>query len=121
MTANYQQMIISEQVCFFCIEPGGTNDRCMTCKVQHENAHEINYRGKCVPCPPQEVNEFIKQLETNNKYEMQQSFCVKTGSPMFAGDKCFSCGGDFWAKVSVREATTQIISGCRLCNKSFVE
>ena len=56
------------------------------------------------------------------KAQAQNEFCTKKKLPRFApaDGKCWACNGDLYENVTMDEASSEIITGCSVCNHSFV-
>ena len=60
--------------------------------------------------------------DTDTKIKAQEEYCEKHKVPMFAPkDKCYSCNRNIWDKITLEQATNELITGCPYCNKSFCD
>lgn len=59
---------------------------------------------------------------TNNekKAEAQKEFCRINGLPNFAGrGGCHSCGKNVYESMTLKECSSDLITGCPYCQYSF--
>ena len=59
----------------------------------------------------------------NQKIQAQLDLCKKTGVEMFAMENgiCCWCDKPIFDSLSLEECSTNLITGCPNCNRSFVE
>lgn len=56
------------------------------------------------------------------KKEAQTKYCKEKKLPNFANTLyCFCCNKDIWEGISDEKASTELITGCPHCFKSFVD
>ncbi|MBE8712560.1 hypothetical protein C4F49_02545 [Sphingobacterium sp. KB22] len=74
----------------------------------------------------------MKNFDIPLSIKSQKEFCDKTNSPHFAplDGKCYACKsqiyeekkqGSFFTGVSVDKASTQLITGCPHCYRSYCD
>jgi hypothetical protein len=70
------------------------------------------------------VVELVKMdTETINKIKQQQLYCEKNSVPMFAPvtDKSWCCNRNIWAEITTERASSELITSCPICHRSFVD
>ena len=64
----------------------------------------------------------MDKYSRSEKIAAQSKHAREVNAPMFAPkERCWSCGGDLWARITYEKASTRLITGCPLCNRSFVD
>lgn len=76
---------------------------------------ESEYRDEDLP-PYECTNN-----ETQQKIQAQKEYCEKAKMPYFALDNCTNCRRNYWERITLKEASTQLITGCKICGNSFCE
>jgi hypothetical protein len=62
--------------------------------------------------------------ETKEKIDLQRDYCKrKTGGEFYAPSDGVSwcCRRNIWDKISKEQASTELITGCPYCNRTFVD
>lgn len=68
--------------------------------------------------------EFIDKalLERGKKIQAQQAYCEEHRLPNFVTNgRCFGCGVNVFDFVTLKEASSSLITGCNHCHYSFCE
>ena len=68
-------------------------------------------------------NETVEVADPRgDKIRAQIAFCKSIGTEYFAplNGKCYRCGRDIYEKISLEDAGTRLVTGCRHCHYSFV-
>lgn len=61
--------------------------------------------------------------EIKNKIKLQKDFCKENEYPNFAPEDgfCWSCGHQIYNDISEKEASSELITGCPVCRKSYCD
>ena len=61
--------------------------------------------------------------EIEQKIKAQKDYTDRTGYPHFAPNDgiCWDCGKQIYEKITMEKATTELITGCPRCNRSYCE
>lgn len=62
--------------------------------------------------------------ETAEKIAAQTIYCKINSSGEFYAPhttRSWCCGRNIWERITLKEATTKLITGCPYCNRSFVD
>lgn len=60
-------------------------------------------------------------LTSEQKFELQRTYCKERNLPLFSGIRCWRCRVDIWEYISEEDAKTKLITGCPKCAYSFVD
>lgn len=64
-------------------------------------------------------NETFDPIKAN---KAQMEFCKLRDVPHFAPtSRCWSCGRNIYAKISVERAGRELITGCPYCHRTFCD
>lgn len=61
------------------------------------------------------------KTESQQKYEAQEQYCKDNKLPMFAFKVCHNCRRDYWKNITLTEAQSELITGCKICGNSFCD
>lgn len=63
------------------------------------------------------------EQETLEKIRLQEEYCKKKQIPFFAPktESSWCCGRNIWAKISKDKASSDLVTGCPYCCRSYVE
>jgi hypothetical protein len=63
------------------------------------------------------------KYDVEKAIEGQKLYWAATGAPQFAPSNgiCFSCKEQIYNRISVKEATTKLVTGCPYCNRSWCD
>lgn len=61
--------------------------------------------------------------EVRTKIKAQKKYCEEQKAPMFAPDDgfCFSCHHQIYNSISLERASSELITGCRVCMRSYCD
>ena len=60
-------------------------------------------------------------LTSFDKFELQKQFCKENNIPLFSAQICYSCQKDIYEHITEEKAKSTLITGCPVCNRSFVD
>lgn len=60
---------------------------------------------------------------TADKIVLQTGYCMKNKAPFFApmDDNSWCCHKDIWKRISKEKASSELITGCPICHRSYVD
>jgi len=63
------------------------------------------------------------QEEINHLLKLQADYCKRTGLPDFAPKNgiCYSCHRQIYQYISEKKASTELITGCPICHRSYCD
>lgn len=61
--------------------------------------------------------------EIKEKIEAQKKYCIEKKLPHFAPSdgRCWRCNRQIYERISLKEASTDLITGCPWCNRSYCD
>jgi len=68
------------------------------------------------------LKEDIKEITNQMKYDAQKEYAESKKQPLFIMRKgCWSCGEKAWDKITIEKASSELITGCPRCGRTFCD
>ena len=57
----------------------------------------------------------------SEKITAQKTYCETNGLPMFAPTNCYFCHRNIYEQISLKKASSELITGCPYCHRSYID